>query len=114
MLNAVSKKRITLDKLIKTMSTNPAKRFNLFPKKGIIKKGSDADLVILDMKETWEVNKNNLVSKGKRCAHLYYGDKIKGNIKTTIVNGKVAYDGNKFYKYNDMNLFVKPITKKYD
>lgn len=114
MLNAVSKKRITLDKLVKTMSTNPAKRFNLFPKKGIIKKGSDADLVILDMKETWEVNKNNLVSKGKRCAHLYYGDKIKGNIKTTIVNGKVAYDGNKFYKYNDMNLFVKPITKKYD
>ena len=114
MLNAVSKKRITLDKLIKTMITNPAKRFNLFPKKGIIKKGSDADLVILDMKETWEVNKNNLVSKGKRCAHLYYGDKIKGNIKTTIVNGKVAYDGNKFYKYNDMNLFVKPITKKYD
>jgi dihydropyrimidinase/allantoinase len=114
MLNAVSKKRITLDKLITTMSTNPAKRFNLFPKKGIIKKGSDADLVILDMKETWEVNKNNLVSKGKRCAHLYYGDKIKGNIKTTIVNGKVAYDGNKFYKYNDMNLFVKPIKKKYD
>ena len=94
------------------MSINPAKRFNLFPKKGVIKKGSDADLVVLDMKETWIVNKNNLVSKGNRCAHLYYGDKIKGNIKTTIVNGKIVYDGNKFYKYSDMNLFVSPIKKK--
>jgi len=112
MLKAVSEKKITFDKLIKTMSINPAKRFNLFPKKGVIKKGSDADLVVLDMKETWIVNKNNLVSKGNRCAHLYYGDKIKGNIKTTIVNGKIVYDGNKFYKYSDMNLFVSPIKKK--
>ncbi|MDC6448356.1 dihydroorotase family protein [Alphaproteobacteria bacterium] len=111
MLKAVSEKKITLNKLVKTMSINPAKRFNLFPRKGIIKKGSDADLVVLDLKETWVVNKNNLVSKGKRCAHLYYGDKIRGNIKTTLVNGKVAYDGNKFYKYKDMNLFTAPIIK---
>ena len=111
MLKALSEKKITLNKLVKTMSINPAKRFNLFPRKGIIKKGSDADLVVLDLKETWVVNKNNLVSKGKRCAHLYYGDKIRGNIKITLVNGKVAYDGNKFYKYKDMNLFTAPIIK---
>jgi|TARA_B110000438_G_scaffold111593_1_gene109495 dihydroorotase (multifunctional complex type) len=108
MLNAVSEKKITFKKMIQLMVINPAKRFNIFPKKGIIKKGSDADLVILDMNEVWSVNKNNLVSKGNKCAHLYYGDKIKGNIKTTIVNGKIAYDGKNFYKYNNMDLFVSP------
>ena len=109
MLDAVSKKKITLKEVIKLMCCNPAKRFNIYPKKGIIKKGSDADLVILDLKEKWFVSSKKLVSKGKRCAHLYFGDRLQGNIKTTLVNGKIVYDKNKFYKNINMNSFVSPL-----
>ena len=51
----------------------------------------------------------SLVSKGKKCAHLYFGDKIKGMVKTTIVNGKIVYDNKKFYKYKNNNFFVSPM-----
>ena len=50
-----------------------------------------------------------LVSKGKRCAHLYFGDRLQGNIKTTLVNGKIVYDKNKFYKNINMDSFVSPL-----
>ena len=108
MLKAVSDKKIKLEKVIELLCINPAKRFNIFPNKGVIKIGSDADIVILDMKKKWNVNRKSLVSKGKDCAHLYYGEKIKGNINKTIVNGNVVYDGKKFYKNKDMNNFVSP------
>ena len=90
------------------MCINPAKRFNIYPKKGIIKKDSDADLVILDLKKIWTVKAEKLVSKGKRCADLYYGDKIKGDITTTIVNGNIVYEKNKFIKPKNQELFVFP------
>jgi len=109
MLDAASKKKINLKKIIELMCLNPAKRFNIFPNKGIIKKGSDADLCILDLNEKWIVNQKTLVSKGKKCAHLYFGDKIKGSVKTTIVNGKIVYDNKKFYKYKNNNFFVSPM-----
>ena len=109
MLDAASKKKINLKKVIELMCLNPAKRFNIFPRKGIIKKGSDADLCILDLNAKWIVSQKTLVSKGKKCAHLYFGDKIKGIVKTTIVNGKIVYDNKKFYKYKNNNFFVSPI-----
>ena len=108
MLDAASKKKINLKKVIELMCSNPAKRFNIYPRKGIIKKGSDADLCILDLKERWIVSQKTLVSKGKKCAHLYYGDKIKGSIKTTIISGKIVYNNKKFYKYKNNNFFVSP------
>ena len=67
-------------------------------------------VIILDLKEKWTVDSKKLISKGKNCAHLYYGDKIKGNVKTTIVNGRVVFDKNNFYKYPDLNYFVTPIN----
>jgi len=112
MLDAVSKKKITFKEVIDLMCSNPAKRFNIYPKKGIIKKGSDADLVILDLNESWFVSSKKLVSKGKRCAHLYFGDRLKGNIKTTLVNGKIVYDKNKFYKNVNMDYFVSPLSRQ--
>ena len=111
MLKAVSEKKIKLEKVIELMCINPAKRFNIFPNKGLIKRGSDADIVILDMNKKWTVDKNTLVSKGKNCAHLYFGEKIKGEINKTIVNGNVVYDGKKFYRNRNMNNFVSPIRK---
>ena len=66
MLNAASKNKLSLKQIIELMCINPAKRFNIYPKKGIIKKDSDADLVILDLKKIWTVKAEKLVSKGKK------------------------------------------------
>ena len=106
MMNAVIKGKIKLEKIIKLLCENPAKRFGLYPKKGTIKEGSDADIIIFNQKEKWTITKDNLETKGKSCAHLYYGDNIEGKIKMTIVNGKIVYDNGKFFQPKNLDNYI--------
>jgi len=112
MMDAALKGRIGLEKIIKLLCENPAKRFALHPKKGVLQEGSDADLVIFDQHIEWEIKKENLETKGKLCAHLYYGDKIKGKIDKTMVAGEIVYDNGIFFKNQKMNKFINIQTDK--
>lgn len=92
MINAVSEGKISLQKLVSLLSTNPAKEFDIYPQKGTLQVGSDADVTIVDMNIEWEIKKENLHSKSKVTA--YDGVKIKGKPTDTIVNGiTVMRDG---------------------
>ena len=106
MINAAINGKIKLEKVIKLLCENPAKRFGLYPEKGVIKEGSDADVIILDPKKRWKISKDNLQTKGKSCAHLYYGDSIKGKINMTIVSGKIIYDNGKFIKPKNFKNYI--------
>ncbi|MGM0437928.1 MAG: dihydroorotase [Bacillota bacterium] len=88
MINAVNQGKTTINKVVELMSENPAQIYGLYPKKGTLSVGSDADLVILDM-ETEEVLKNeNVVSK---CGWTpYEGKKIKGVLDTVMVRGELV------------------------
>lgn len=92
MLNAVSEKRITIHELVSLLSENPAKQFGVFPQKGAIQVGSDADITIVDMDKCTVIQKEKLHSKSKITA--YDGFDIKGMPVQTIVNGvTVMKDG---------------------
>ena len=92
MLNEVSNGRLTLGQIVSLLSENPAKQFGIFPKKGAIQVGSDADLTIVDMKQEGVIQREKLHSKSKVTA--YDGFKIKGWPVQTIVNGiTVMKDG---------------------
>ena len=106
MMNAVIKGKIKLEKIIKLLCENPAKRFGLYPKKGTIKEGSDADIIIFNQKEKWTITKDNLETKGRSCAHLYYGDNIKGKVNMTIVSGKIIYDNGKFFEPKNLDNYI--------
>src|SRR5215471_13354780 len=88
----VHKGKITVNKFVEVACTNPAKIFGMFPKKGTISVGSDADLVIFDPKE-----KHTLSAK---THHMnvdysgYEGWKITGKVKTVLLRGKIAIDNN--------------------
>ncbi|MGM8366235.1 allantoinase AllB [Virgibacillus sp. W0181] len=93
MINEVSKGRLTLEQIASLLSENPAKQFDVFPKKGIIQVGSDADLTIVDMQKEAVIKRKNLHSKSKVTA--YDGFNVKGWPVQTIVNGiTVMKDGN--------------------
>jgi dihydropyrimidinase len=47
----VNKRRITLEKLVEVCSSNAARYFGVYPKKGVLRVGSDADVVIVDLKK---------------------------------------------------------------
>jgi dihydroorotase len=89
MLDAVNKRRITLRRLVETMCENPAKIFSI-RSKGLIKKGYDADLVIVDMKLSKKVRNDELLTK---CGWSPFdGFELRGWPVTTIVNGNVVFD----------------------
>lgn len=91
MLNAVSKKKITLSKLIELMSKNPSKIFGI-KNRGEIKEGYYGDLVVVDLKKKFILkNKTTLSKCGWTPFDRYTG---YGEIETTVVNGKIVYNKN--------------------
>ena len=82
--------RITLPKYVALTSTNAAKLFGMYPKKGCLGIGSDADLVIFDQEKkhtlSAETHHMNTDYSG------YEGRKVTGKTKTVVMRGKVAID----------------------
>jgi len=88
----VHQKGFDLVKLVELISTNPAKIFGLFPQKGTLLPGSDADIVILDLDREKTVVPQNLYSRSDFS--LFDGERLKGWPLMTIKSGKViAEDG---------------------
>jgi len=85
--------RLTLSEIQKLMSENTAKRYGLYPQKGIIKVGSDADFTIIDLDKKWVVEPSRLESKGKYSPLT--GKELTGQIYMTIVRGEVVYKEDK-------------------
>jgi len=81
----VNKKRISINKLVEVCSYNTARTFGLFPAKGIIGVGADADLVILDMESTSVVHADNLYHISDFS--LFEGKELTGRPVLTMVRG---------------------------
>lgn len=89
----VGKKRITLTRLVQLCSENPAKIFGLYPRKGVIRVGSDADLMIVDLKRRDVIRAAQFQCIGEFTPFENW--KIKGKPVLTLVRGQViAENGN--------------------
>ena len=86
----VNKGRISLNKFVEVGSTNAAKIFGMFPRKGTIAVGSDADIVIFDP------NEEHIVSADTHHMNVdysgYEGWPLKGKTKTVLLRGQVAIE----------------------
>jgi len=91
MLDQVNKGRISIHKLVEMTSENPARRFRLYPRKGAIQIGSDADLVIVDLKAKRKISRDQMFTKGRETARLYEGREVQGVPLMTIVRGRVIF-----------------------
>ncbi|MYM57865.1 dihydropyrimidinase [Vibrio sp. OCN044] len=86
----VNQGKITPNEFVAMTSTNAAKIFNLYPRKGVIAVGSDADIVIWDTKQEKTFTVSEQVSKID--FNIFEGMQVHGKPVTTICNGKVAWD----------------------
>jgi len=80
-------KSVILNKLIASITSNPAKILGIG--KGTLKKGNDADLCIFDINKPWIVDKNKLKSKSKNTP--IENRKLQGHILKTFIKGEIAY-----------------------
>ena len=93
MLTAVKSGKISLEKIVEKMCHNPAILFEI-DKRGYVKEGFYADLVLVDLDKSWTVTKENTLYK---CGWSpFEGSKLEATITHTFVNGSLAYEEGKF------------------
>lgn len=103
-----NKRNIEILKIAKLISTNSAKRFGIYPQKGVIQIGSDADLIIVDTNSEWIYKGEKSFSKSKCINGPYEGRKINASIKKTIVRGKTVFENGNITVKKGGKL-IKPI-----
>ena len=81
--------RISLERFVEVTSSNPARLFGLYPRKGTIAVGSDADLVLWDPNETREIRNEDMFSGSGYSIHA--GREVTGWPQLTIRRGEVVY-----------------------
>jgi allantoinase len=87
----VTRRGLSIKNFVSLISTNPAKRFNLYPRKGVLQIGSDADITVLDPRDSFTVLNQDTFSV---AAHTPYdGWTLNGRITHTFVRGQLVYDG---------------------
>jgi dihydroorotase len=79
---------LSLEQAVQKLTSAPAAAFGL--KKGTLAVGADADVVIADQGEQWEVDPARFRSKSRNTP--FVGWKVKGRVKTTIVGGQVVFE----------------------
>ncbi len=95
---------MTLPQLVRVLSTTPARIFGLYPRKGSIEPGADADLVILDPTVQWTITADALHSRAGYSP--YEGFVVYGKVRTTLSRGQVIYDRGSFTGMPGRGRFV--------
>jgi len=101
----VRQKRITLNRFVQLVSTAPAKLFGLFPRKGTVAVGSDADLVLFDPDAVTTLSYKTLHMRVDY--NPYEGRVVTGAAKTVISRGEVVVEGGKFTGRPGRGKFLK-------
>jgi len=92
--HGVNEGRLSLNRFVELISTTPARIFGMYPRKGEIAPGSDADLVIWDPQEPYTIS---AATHHMRVDYsMFEGFQVKGNVKTVLSRGEVIVDGGEF------------------
>ncbi|NGZ01986.1 MAG: dihydroorotase, partial [Nitrospira sp. WS238] len=79
---------LSLEQAVQKLTSAPARAFGL--NKGTMAVGADADVVIVDQKEQWEVDPSKFRSKSRNTP--FAGWKVKGRVAVTIVGGRIVFE----------------------
>ncbi|MCP4542478.1 MAG: dihydropyrimidinase [Chloroflexi bacterium] len=101
----VTKGRVTLPHLVELLSVNPARLWGLWPRKGSLLPGSDADIVIYDPGPEQTIRAENLHSVGGYTP--FEGMSVQGQIRVTISRGRIIYRENQFIGQKGWGRFLE-------
>ncbi len=101
--------RITLNRFVELTSTSPAKIFGLFPRKGTIAPGSDADIVVFDPNRTFTLSAKTLHMRVDY--NPYEGRQVTGATDTVLSRGRLVIENGKFVGRAGAGSFLKRATR---
>jgi allantoinase len=85
----VHRRGLALTDLVRMTSANPARIFGLYPTKGSLLPGADADFVVIDLEKEWGLSADDLFYKNKHSP--YISSRFKGLVERTVVRGTTVY-----------------------
>ncbi|MBA2361068.1 MAG: amidohydrolase family protein, partial [Actinobacteria bacterium] len=97
--------RIGLNRMVELLCTGPAKLFGLYPRKGTVAVGSDADLVIFDPEKRHTITAANQESKSDY--NLYEGTEVVGDVETVLLRGNMVVEGGQVVGKPGVGQFVR-------
>jgi len=92
--HGVRTSRLPLRRVVELFATGPARLFGLFPRKGTIAPGADADLVVFDPRGTTPLGVEHHHMNVDYS--LYQGMEVEGRVRTVLARGRVIVDAGRF------------------
>ncbi len=105
--HGVTTGRITILDLARLLAEHPARNFGLFPRKGTLAPGSDADLAVLDPDAGWTVRAEELHSGAGWTP--YEGMELRGQVTHAIVRGRLAFQNGRVLARPGDGRFIPPV-----
>src|SRR5437764_74380 len=96
--------RISLNRMVELLCTNPAKLFGLYPRKGTIAVGSDADIVVFDPEKRHVISA--ATQHSKTDYNLYEGTEVTGSPEVVLLRGQVLVEGDELVARPGVGQFV--------
>lgn len=111
-VDGYNKGKISLSKMVDVLSKNAAIHYGIYPKKGAMEIGSDADFTIVDLDKEWTID---VKEEASMCGYTpLEGMKVKGRVDQTIVRGHVVFvDGDESCLANLSDEELQKIVHKY-
>jgi dihydropyrimidinase len=103
--HGVNEGRLTVNRFVELVSTTPARLFGLYPRKGVLAPGSDADIVI------WDPQADHLISAATHHMRVDYsmfeGFRVRGNARTVLSRGDVIVDNGRWLGRAGRGTYIK-------
>jgi allantoinase len=94
LVDAAVRGQISFEELVYFYAEAPARRYGLAPRKGLLRQGSDADLVLVDESARWTLRDEDIVSKAGWTP--YAGRELQGAVTATFLRGQQIASGGKY------------------
>ncbi len=102
----VHKRGLPLTSLVRLLVSNPARLFGLYPQKGSLLPGADADLAVVDLNKEWTLESEMLFSRHKISP--YVGMHFKGSVERTVLRGRTVFKDGEITAEPGYGRLLKP------
>jgi dihydroorotase-like cyclic amidohydrolase len=112
MMGAALDGRLSVPKVVDLLSGTPARVFGLYPRKGTLAAGADADVTIYDPRVRRKVRNGEGEGRAADCNLLYDGMDVMGHVHATIVHGAVVYEEGRITAKPGAGRIVRPLARE--
>ncbi len=108
MMDAALRGRFSVEQAVEWVSSGPARLFDLYPRKGAVVEGADADLCLFDPRPLTTFSRDRMVSRAADVDRLYEGQSFRGEVATTISHGRIIFEKGAITAKAGSGRFLRP------